>query len=156
MKNNLTKKVKNKKNVSKTIPNGRTLQTRDEYLESGKGKNNIKPEHPNPKDLYRRVGVIDSNRNDELAVIKLSTKGRHKIEEYLDGKSKFKAFIEISDNNGSRIKIDNLRFIENSTSRDLTSKQVNKIKKICLSDRETSKTLLKENRSKVRILKNRK
>lgn len=33
--------MSNKKNISKKVPNGRTLQTRDEYLGSGKGKKTL-------------------------------------------------------------------------------------------------------------------
>ena len=54
-----------RKNVSQKIPNGRTLQTRDEFFE-GQEKYR-KPGYEN-KGLYRKVVVVDSNRADELAV----------------------------------------------------------------------------------------
>ena len=57
-------------NVSQKIPNGRTLQTRDEFFE-GQEKYR-KPGYEN-KGLYRKVVVVDSNRADELAVVKLTT-----------------------------------------------------------------------------------
>lgn len=144
------------KNISKKIPNGRTLQTRDEYLGSGKNKGNIKPEHPNPKDLYRRVGVIDSNNKDELAIIKLGTKGRHSLENYLTGKSKYNAFIEIEDNKGNRIKIDGIKFVENSNKRDLSQKEIKEMKKKALKDKETSSRLKLDNKQKLHKLKDRK
>lgn len=66
-----------RKNVSQKIPNGRTLQTRDEHFEGQ--KNYRKPGYENKGD-YRRVVVIDSNRDDELAVIKLTTsKKEHRL-----------------------------------------------------------------------------
>jgi len=149
------KKPPKRKNVSQIIPNGRTLQTRDEFLKGGSGKENIKPDHPNKNDLYRRVGVIDSNRDNEVVIVKLSTKGRHDLKSYLDGNTKYNAFVEIEDNNGQRIKIDNVRFYENSPSRDLSKQEVNQIKKNCYSDKKTSKSLRDKNINLTRQLKNR-
>lgn len=144
------------KNKSKKIPIGRTLQTKDEFLKSGQGKKNIKPNHSNKKDLYRRVAVVDSNNKDELAIVKLSTKGRHQITDYLNGKSKYNAYIEIADNTGRRIKIDGIKFVENTAKRDLTKKDINKIKINCLVNNKTSKSLKKDNKSNLRKLKGRK
>ena len=152
----MKKQPPKRKNVSQKIPNGRTLQTRDEYLESGKGKTNIKPDHPNSKDLYRRVGVIDSNRKDELVIIKLTTHGKHKLDNYLSGKSKYKAFLEIKDNEGNPIKIDGIRFQENKPKRDISPKDVIKIKKDCLTSSKTNKQLRKNNRASIRKVKGRK
>ena len=59
-KKNKTRNVK--ENISKKVPIGRTLQTRDEFLASGKGKKNIKPDHPSKRDLYRRVGVVERRK----------------------------------------------------------------------------------------------
>ncbi len=146
----------NKKNISKKVPNGRTLQTRDEFLSGGKGKENIKPNHPDKHDLYRRVGVVDSNSKDELAVVKLGTKGRHSLDNYLNGKSKYNAYIEIEDNKGNRIKIDGVRFVENNTRRDIGHEDVTKIKKDCLLNPKTNNQLKKENRAKLRQIKGRK
>lgn len=143
------------KNISKKVPIGSTLQTRDEYLASGKGRKNIKPDHPNQKDLYRRVGVVDSNQNNELAIIKLGTKGRHKLEKYLSGKSTYNAFIEITDNEGRKIKIDGAKFIRNPSYKDLSKKEVNDMKKKALTDKQTSKNLRRENKNALRELKGR-
>lgn len=145
----------NKKNISKKVPNGRTLQTRDEFLSSGKGKSNIKPDHPNKHDLYRRVGVVDSNNKDELAIVKLGTKGRHTLEDYLDGKSSYNAYIEIEDNKGNRIKIDGVRFVENPKERDLSKKQVANMRENALKNKETSIRLRKDNKEKLHKLKSR-
>ena len=144
------------KNISKKVPVGRTLQTRDEYLGSGKGKKNIKPDHPNPNDLYRRVGVVDSNNQNELAIMKLGTKGRHSLENYLAGKSKYNAYIEITDDKGNRIKIDGVKFVENSRKRDISKKDVAEMKKNALKSKETSARLRKENKQNLHKLKNRK
>lgn len=139
---------KSDKRQSKEIPAGRTLQTRDEFLASGKGKRNIKPDHPDKKDLYRRVGVIGSNSNGEVAVVKLSTKGRHKLEDYLNGKSRYNAYIEIKDNKGRRIKVDGRKFLENSSERDLSANAVHQIKEDCLNNSQTAKHLREENLKK--------
>ena len=144
------------KNISKNIPIGSTLQTRDEFLASGKGKKDIKPDHPNKKDLYRRVGVIDSNSKDELAIIKIGTKGRHSLEDYLSGNSKYNAYIEIYDNKGNNIKVDNIKFIMNKTSRNISKKDINTMKKTALVDKKTSKSLRNSNRKSLQKLKGRK
>ena len=147
---------KKTKNISKKIAIGTTLQTRDEYLASGAGKKNIKPEHPNSRDLYRRVGVVDTNSQDELGIIKLGTKGRHSLENYLSGSSKYNAYIEIYDDKGNRIKIDNVKFVKNKTKRNISKKDVIAMKKTALVSKETSKSLRKTNRKVLRELKGRK
>ena len=57
----------NNKNVSKRYPNGRTLKTKDKYLPIDRNGKST-----DPKD-ERWVAVIDSNRKDELAVVRLTT-----------------------------------------------------------------------------------
>ncbi len=148
------KKVPKRKNVSQKVRNGTTLQTRDEFLESYDGQNNIKPNHPNKNDLYRRVVVVDSNRKDELAVVKLTTKGKHKLATYENGKSTYKPIVETKTNKGKSIKIDGAKFVKNKSKKDLSEQSVNKIKKDALK-KASSKTRF-ENKSKLRKLKNRK
>ena len=119
------KKKKNpplRKNVSRKIKNGTTLQTRDEYLESGK---NYKKPGYEKKGNYRKVVVVDSNRNNELAVVKLSTKGKRIQKEK---KTRFKPFVETKDNENKPIKVGK-KFIQNKPKKSLTKKQVSQIKK---------------------------
>lgn len=139
-----------RKNVSQTIPNGRTLQTRDEFLESG--KNYFKPGY-NQKGLYRKVVVIDTNRNNELAVVKLTTKGKHKLPNYQKGKSSFKPIIETKDNKNNPI-VFGSKFKENSPKQDLDKKDITKIKKESL--KKSSTQTKKNNKIKLRQMKNRK
>ena len=153
-KKNKTRNVK--ENISKKVPIGRTLQTRDEFLESGKGKKNIKPDHPSKRDLYRRVGVVDSNANDELAVIKLGTKGRHTLEKYLNGKSSYNAFIEIEDNKNKPIKIDGIKFVENKPNRDISKQDIDEMLNNALHSNRTSKKLRYTNKQNIKKLKTRK
>lgn len=144
------------KNTSKKVRVGSTIQTRDEFLASGIGKKNIKPEHPSKKDLYRRVGVVDKNENDEVAVIKLGTKGRHALEVYLNGKSRYNAFIEITDNKNKPIRIDGVRFVLNSSRRDLSQDAIKEMRENALENPSTAKSLRKENKAKITKLKSRK
>ena len=139
-----------RKNVSQTIPNGRTLQTRDEFLESG--KNYFKPGY-NQKGLYRKVVVIDTNRNNELAVVKLTTKGKHKLPNYQKGKSSFKPIIETKDNKNNPIVLGS-KFKEHSPKQDLDKKDITKIKKESL--KKSSTQTKKNNKIKLRQMKNRK
>lgn len=144
---NQKKKPPKRKNVSQRVPNGRTIQTRDEFLESG--KNYRKPGYEN-KGYYREVIVIDSNRENELAVVKGSTKGKS-----IDGlnKTKFKPFVETKDNDGKPIKI-GVKFIENKPQKDLNKHQVNQIKKELFKN--SSRTLIRQNKNKVNKIKKRK
>lgn len=144
-----TKKPPKRKNVSQKVPNGRTLQTRDEFLDSG--KNYIKPGYKQ-KGLYRKIVVVDSNRNNELAIIKLTTKGKHKLHNYQQGKSSYKPIIETMDNKNKPIVIGS-KFKENNSKQDLTKNEVSKMKKISLS--KASSQTKQNNKIKLRRLKNR-
>ena len=143
---------KNRKNVSKKIENGRTLQTKDNYLEGGKCKI-IHPEHSNPKDLYRKVVVIDSNRNDELVIVKLGKSKGKELENYQSGESKYKPYVLTLDENGEPIIIDNKKFKKNARNENLSKYDVAEIKKDCFKN--ASKTLIKQNKKKAREVKKR-
>ena len=135
------------KNISKKIPNGRTLQTRDEFFE-GKGTYR-KPGYEN-KGYYRQATVVDSNRKGDLAIVKLTTSGKGR--EVLDRKkSKYRPYVETKDDEGMPIHI-GAKFIENSSRKDLSKRAVAEIKKRAF--RKSRQAL--ENRKKVRLLKGRK
>ena len=104
------------------------MQTRDEFLESGKGKTNIKPDHPNKKDFYRRIGIIGANNRGDLMVIKLTTKGKHKL---TSSDSTFKPIIETKDNEGKFIRVNNRKFIINPQKKSLSKTDVAKICQDC-------------------------
>ena len=145
-----TKKPPKRKNVSQKVPNGRVLQTRDEYL----GKENKNYRKPNYKDkgLYRGIVVVDSNREDELVVVKMTTSEKGiKIETYKNGKSKFKPFVEVTDENGNPIKVGK-HYVPKPKKNDLPKAEVTKIKKTVFKTAKTAK----ENRKKARRVKGRK
>ena len=145
-----TKKPPKRKNISQKIPNGRVLQTRDEYLGS-ENKNYRKPGYEG-KGLYRKVVVVDSNRSDELAVVKLTTSPNGiAIETYKNGKSKFKPFVEVQDEKGNPIKTGK-HFVPKTKSNDVPAHEVTKIKKAAFKNSKAAKT----NREKVRGIKGRK
>lgn len=135
-----------RKNVSQKIPNGRTLQTRDEFFE-GAGDYR-KPGYEN-KGLYRKVIVIDSNRFDDLVVVKGSTKGL-KIQG--EKKTRFKPIVETKDDKGNPIKV-GIKFRENKPCKDLSKRQVNQIKKKAY---KSASKQSKINKSKTREIKGRK
>lgn len=145
-----TKKPSKRKNVSQKIPNGRVLQTRDEYL--GEDNKNYRKPNYEDKGLYRGIVVVDSNRADELVVVKLTTSTNGiKIETYKNGKSTYKPFIEVTDENGNPIKVGR-HYVPKPKKNDMPINEVTKIKKTVF---KTAKTAPK-NREKVRKLKNRK
>lgn len=122
------KKTQTDDNVSKRYPNGRTIRTADKYLPLDKrGKSN------DPK-AQRRVVIVDSNRYDELAVVRLTTRKQPNTTE-LKGRKQgngkttyFKHFVEITDNENNPIKIDGKKFIENPWAYDLSKQQITAIK----------------------------
>lgn len=138
----MNKKPPKRKNVSQNIPNGTILQTRDEYL-CGQ-KNYRKPGYAN-KGNYRKVVVIDSNRNNDVAIVKLYS---HSGKELPSKKSRYKPFVETLDDNHQRIKVSR-KFVPNGQKLDKTD--VLTIKK----DSFTSPTVRHKNKKKVRKIKER-
>ena len=114
----------NNKNVSKRYPNGRTLKTKDKYLPIDRNGKST-----DPKD-ERWVAVIDSNRKDELAVVRLTTQKQANttsLPTYKKGNRKesfFKHFVEIEDRSGDPIKVDEKKFKENPKKNYLTTDEV--------------------------------
>ena len=134
------------KNKSRTVPNGTILQTRDEFFENSKG---YKKQGYKENNYYRKAIVVDSNRKDELAVIKGTTKGQE-----IPGlkKTTIKPFIETKDHKNNPIKVGKFFKIPKKKKR-INKAQVNYLKKLAL--KKSSKKLQKQNRSKLRILKGR-
>ena len=141
------RKIKQRKNVSKTIPNGRTLQTRDEYFE---GDGNYRKPGYEDKGLYRSAVVVDSNRNNDLAIVVMT---KSKKGEDVPGRegSKYRPFVETKDDEGQPIRIGN-KFKENKPKKDLSAKAISTIKKLSFSTAGNAE----ENRKKVREIKGRK
>ncbi len=107
----------------KFIPWGRTLTTNDKYL--GKQKTSSNKTRP--------VVVVDTNEND-LAVVPLSSKkgaNRTELKGYQNKKTKqktyYKHYLEIEDNEGQPIRVNN-KFKENHKNMDVSVSKVNLIK----------------------------
>lgn len=137
---------RSKRNVSTRIRNGRTVQTRDEFFY---GHANYRKPGYEHKGAYRKAVVIDSNKRDELALVKLTTssKGRAIAGEK---KSKYKTFIETLDDRGKPIKLGK-KFQANSPRKNVSKSATNAIKRDCIADPFTGK----KNRARLRKLKNR-
>lgn len=131
-----------KKNVSKNIPNGVILQTRDEYLHN---QGNYRKPGYSKKGNYRKVAVIDSNSNDELAIVKLYSNSGTALK---NTRSRYKPFVETLDNKNNRIKVGK-KFIPNGQV--LSKENVTTIKK----DSFTSPNVRYKNKKKVRKIKGR-
>ena len=85
------------KNISKKIPSGTIIQTRDEFIYGGVPKPKGKYANNN---FYRQAVVIDTNKDDEIGIVKFVSKGRHSVKiNNLD--KKYNAYLEIFDDNGS-------------------------------------------------------
>ena len=137
---------KKSKNVSKTVKQGLIVHTRDEYFKGAKDYR--KPGYEKSAGNYRQAAVVDSNRKDQLALVKLTTS--EKVIP-LNEKGGFRAYILTQDENGRPIKVSG-KFIPDSKGKKLPKEQVNKIKKESLSDPKTGK----ENKKRLRRLKGRK
>lgn len=148
---------KKNKNISKNVPNGRLLHTSDKYFYGSKG-------FSKGKGLYRMAAVVDSNLNDELAIVKLTTSDKGKqLPNYQKGKSGYRNYIHTLDCDGNPIKLTpkdesyirsgKPRFEEDKKrSKDLSLHDVNKIKIDCINDPKTGGS----NRNKLKRLKGRK
>ena len=140
-----------KNNVSKKVPNCRTLKTQDKYLPIAKKGNSTKPKNK------RIVAVIDSNSADELAVVRLTTQKQANTTElptYKKGNKKetrFKHFVEITDNEGKPIKIDGIKFIENGKEYDLSVSELRRVSEHVLKHTAQAE----ENKKKIAKLKGR-
>ena len=104
------------------------VQTRDEYFEGQSAYR--KPGYAN-KGNYRKSVVIDKNNNDDLAVVKLTTKGRFPLPEYKTGKSRYNPQIQTLDDEGKSIQL-GPKFVPTSIKNDMSPKCVNMIKRQCL------------------------
>lgn len=137
------------KPVSQKTPIGRTIKTKDEYL----------PYDPKKvielKDK-RWIAVIDKNDFEELAVVRLTDEDQPNtspLPTYKKGNkgdTYFKHFIEIEDNVGNPIKVDNQRFIENHKKYDLRAEEIKEIQNKVLHRVKQSDA----NRKKIAKLRN--
>ena len=140
-----TQKAKKHKNkiVSKTVPTGTILQTRDEYFQ-GSG-NYRKPGYQN-KGLYRKAGVVEQNSKNELAVVKFVSGGNFSVN---NTNLKYQPYIEIYDDKNQPIKTGS-KFIP--TKQVLSTQQVQAIKDNCLKNKQVNKHLRRKNISLLKLL----
>lgn len=138
-------KAKKHRNISKNIPNGLILLTRDEYFEND--QNYRKPGYEK-RGNYRKTIVVDSNKLNELIVVKGSTNG---IDLKIPGIKAIKPYARDKDNEHNPIKISN-KFI--NSNKKISESNVNKIKKHMLTKERKSVRL--KNKKLFRNLKKRK
>ena len=141
LRNNGAAKPKKKANQARTasgkVPQGRTLTTRDKYLD----KKAKQPEKERP------VVVIETNARNDLAVVQLSSragKNRTRLKNYQQGQSRFKHYVEIMDDEGNPIRV-NQKFKENHPNMDVSDEDVKKIKDKVLGNSRPAA----ENRKKI-------
>ncbi len=114
------KKVNQARTASGKVPQGRTLTTRDKYLD----KKAKQPEKERP------IVVIETNTRNDLAVVQLSSragKDRTRLPNYQQGQSRFKHYVEIMVDEGNPIRV-NAKFKENHPNMDVSREDVKKIK----------------------------
>ena len=106
---------------NKFVPWGRTFTTYDNFL--GYSKTNSKKKRP--------IVAIDSNNRGEIIAVPLSSRSgtnRTNLKNYQNGRSYFKHYVEIVDNEGLPIKA-NRKFKENHKNMDVSKTDILKIRK---------------------------
>lgn len=141
-KNEKRKQPLKRKNVSQSIPNGTILQTRDEYLHR---QGSYRKEGYEERGNYRKVAVVDSNRKNELGIVKLYSKSGVQLQ---GTPSRYKPFVETLDDKDQNIKVGK-KFIPSGQM--LSQKNVTEIKKDCYKNPKVNKI----NKQKTRKLKGR-
>ena len=110
-----------RKNVSQTIPNGTFVITNDKYFYGSDGGS----------DKTRMSTVVDSNRKNEVALVKYTTSEKHGRQ--IENSKGFKGHADkvyTLDNENKPIKLDNEKFIApEDQKRKISSAQANEIKR---------------------------
>lgn len=132
-----------KRNQSKKIPVGTTFQTRDEFISS----DGYKKQGYQNKGFYRRVVAVATNKNDEMAIVKLQGHTGLALPNYRNGLSRFRPYITVLDSSGQPLK-GGSKFRRNNQQFNVSKTDVNMILSKCV--------VFPENRRKLQLLKNRK
>ena len=108
------------KNISSSVKNGTFLVTNDKFFYGTDGKS----------DKQRMATVVDSNRRDEVAIVKYTTSKKHGREfENCKGFQAHGDKVYTLDNEGKPIKLDNEKFTRGKRKRDISPKTANEIKR---------------------------
>lgn len=139
------------KNVSREIINGTVIMSRDEYFQDNNNFQKLK--YKNKKDvLYRENIAVDSNRNNELALIKVQSGGKLEVKNNSGQKEKYNPYIKTKDNEGKPIKIGE-KFRVGDPKYNVSEKNANQMKKEAVKSR--SNFINSENRRALKELKGR-
>lgn len=137
-------KLSNKRQINKkSISIGQTLETNDLYLPHKKSRI--------PDSKSRPIIVVDKNKNEEFMVVPGSTQKTKNTREYNKyGIKNFRMVVEIDDNEGKPIKLNDKFRITNKSTK-LPRSEAKYIKDYVVNHGKFSS----ENRKKVEIFKNR-
>ena len=105
--------------------------------------------------MYRLGIVIGSNSNNELAIVKGTSKGKHSVPSLNKGKTKYKPVVITKDNEGMSLKIGQ-KVRLNKKSKSASKRDIRNIQKRCFNSKKTSKETKEYNKKKMRNLKKRK
>lgn len=140
------------KNISEKIVNGTIIMTRDEFLQDN--NNYQKPKYKDKKNiLYRETITVDSNKNNELALIKVQSGGKLEVKNKAGQKEKYNPYIKTKDDKGEPIKLGD-KFQVGNQKYNVSEKNANQMKKECIKN--SSRSLSKANRIALKNLKGRK
>ena len=105
------------KNISKNLKLGTVLQTRDEFFLNGVPK----PKYNNSKKYYRGAVVVETNKKDEVGVVKFVTNGTKDVK-INNQVHTYRPFLEVYDDKNNFIKLGR-KFKLNSNNKKV-SKQI--------------------------------
>lgn len=125
---NITKvrTINTHRNVSKRVRLGSVVQTRDHYLYGSGGY--VKPKYADKPDImYRQGVVVDSNINDDLAIIIIQSGGKLKAKNKKGQTEKFGPYIKIRDDENQPIRI-NDKFKRGDPQNDFSAKRAKRMR----------------------------
>ncbi len=138
-------------NVSSKVKIGTVIMTRDEYFLDN--NNYVKPKYANkPNILYREAIAVDTNKQNELLLVKVQSGGKFTVINKLGQKEKYNPHFKRLDNEGKPITL-NEKFKRGNPKYDIPEKEVDKIKTNALN--HPNKNSRYKNKVELRKLKER-
>ena len=136
-------------NVSSKVKIGTVIMTRDEYFLDN--NNYVKSEYANkPNILYREAIAVDTNKQNELLLVKVQSGGKFTVINKLGQKEKYNPHFKRLDNEGKPITL-NEKFKRGNPKYDVDEKIANKMKQKAIKNKNIN--IRKVNIEALKILK---
>lgn len=142
------------RNSSRKIRNGTVLRTRDAYLPGGERSPHEK-EYADPRKLYRRVFVVATNSEDEVAIIEVQSKG---VLIRKDGsiRDKHNGIVHVTFRDGSPLRKTNGKLEKHKADADYSEQEALEALKYAVNVKNPKTAKAMSNRAKLKSLKKKK